>query len=278
MRRMIFACILLILTSLISGCIFQTENSLPVISQPPPVSTGSFVNSGGSALAIAFKADEISTTSPEAKKLFLKGLTYSTQYARYNESLAFFDAALAIDQDFPEAWVARGVALHNMKRYDEAIKNFDKALAINPNDAGTWSVKAVSLRDWGKPGEAAECNRRASELDPRYGNNPRASVTPVQIQSCDSPLPPVPAGGDVYLGESCLNVSAVVSSGQVISWYKNNRNIGNDTPDERRIVYDSVNFFVNPDDFSGFEGNWYVGTTDKIAFVVKVPILDIDPT
>jgi hypothetical protein len=50
--------------------------------------------------------------------------------------------------------------------------------------------------------------------------------------------------------------------------------IGNDTPDERRIVYDSENFFVNPDDFLGFEGTWYVGTTDKIAFVVRVPMLD----
>jgi len=140
------------------------------------------VHSGGSALAIAFKADEISTTSPDAKDLFLKGPTYSTQYARYNESLAFFDAALAIDQDFTEAWVARGVALHNMKRYDEAIKNYDKALAINPNDAGTWSVKAITLRDWGKPEVAAECYRRAAEIDPRYGNNPRATVTPNPVK------------------------------------------------------------------------------------------------
>ena len=84
-------------------------------------------------MAIAFKIDEISTSSPEAKDMFIKGLTYSTQYAQYNESLSYFDAALVIDPGFIEAWVAKGVALHNLKRYDEAIKNYDKALAINPD-------------------------------------------------------------------------------------------------------------------------------------------------
>jgi len=278
MKRMIFISILFVSLVLATGCISQVAGPSPTSGALPGTLGGSSVPPGGSALAIAFKTDEISTASPGAKELFLKGLAYSTQYARYNESLAFFDAALAIDQNFTEAWVARGVALHNMKRYDEAIKNYDMALAINPDDAGTWSVKAITLRDWGKHKEAAECNRRAGELDPRYGNDPRAAVSPVPTQSCDSSLPPVPAGGDVYLGESCLDVSAGVSSGQVISWYKNGRNTGNDTPDEQRIVADSVQFFVNPDDFLGCEGNWYAGTTDQIAFVVNVPVLDVDPT
>jgi len=273
MRRMIFISILFVSLVLAAGCLSPVAGPSPATGTPPGTSGGSFVPPAGSALAIAFSTNEISTTSPEAQELFLKGLTYSTQYARYNESLAFFDAALALDQNFSNAWVARGVALHNMKRYDEAIKNYDAALAINPSDAGTWSVKAISLRDGGKLEEAAECNRRARELDPRYGNDPRAAVAPYQAQSCESRLPPVPAGGDVFLGETCLNVSAGVSSGQVVSWYKNGRNTTQDTPDEQRIVYDSANFFVNPDDFLGFEGNWYAGSTGKVAFVVNVPIL-----
>jgi len=170
---MFFVSILFVSLVLAGGCISQTVNPLPMTGPPLGTPGGHPEQYGGSALAIAFKSDEISTTSPKARELFLKGLTYSTQYARYNESLEYFDAALAIDQNFTEAWVAKGVALHNMKRYDEAIKNYDKALAINPNDTGTWSVKAIALRDWGKPEEAAECNRRASEINPRYGNNPQ---------------------------------------------------------------------------------------------------------
>ncbi len=270
---MIFISILFVSLILATGCISQDAGPSRVTSPPPGASVGSFVPPEGSSIAIAFKTDEISTTSPEAKELFLKGLTYSTQYARYNESLAFFDAALIIDRNFSEAWIAKGVALHNMKRYDEAIKNYDKALLINPDDAGTWSVKAMTLRDWGKPAEAAECNRRAGEYDAGYRNNPGAAITPVRTESCDGYLPPVQPGGDVWIGESCLNVSAGVSSGQVISWYKNGHP-GSATPDASRIVRDARNFFADPGEFLGYEGTWYVGTTDNVAFVVRVPILD----
>ncbi|WP_321507091.1 tetratricopeptide repeat protein [uncultured Methanoregula sp.] len=179
MRRMIFFTIVFVSLCVIAGCVSPTANLPPMTGPSPPNPGDPSVQYGGSAIAVAFKTDEISTTSPEAKEQFIKGLKYSTQYARYNDSLAFFDAALAIDQNFSEAWIAKGVALHNMKRYDEAIKNYDKALEINPDDAGAWSVKSMTLRDWGKPQEAAESSRRAAELDPRYRNPPQAPVTPV---------------------------------------------------------------------------------------------------
>lgn len=169
---MIFISVLLVYLILATGCISQETGPLPATSPPPATSPGSFVPPGGSSIAIAFRTDEISTTSPVAKEQFIKGLTYSTQYARYNDSLAWFDAALAIDRNFSEAWVAKGVALHNVHRYEEAIKSYDKALEIDPDNAGTWSVKAITLRDWGRPEEAAECNRRAAGLDPAYRNPP----------------------------------------------------------------------------------------------------------
>lgn len=276
MRPIIFLSILFISFILIGGCVSQTTNPLPMAGPQPPASNDLSVHSGGSALAIAFKTDEISTTSPEAKELFLKGLTYSTQYARYNESLAFFDAALTIDRNFSEAWVAKGVALHNMKRYEEAINTYDRALLINYGDAGTWSVKCITLRDAGKTAEAAECNQRAGEYDAGYRNNPGAAIPPARTESCDGSLPPVQPGGDVWIGESCLNVSAVVSSGQVISWYKNGHP-GNATSDAIRIVYDARNFFADPGEYLGYEGTWYVGTTDTVAFVVRVTDVRVPP-
>ena len=127
-------------------------------------------NYGGSGIVISFQSDGISTSYPEAKDLFIKGLTNLTQYGQYNESLHYFDAALAIDPGFTEAWIAKGVALHNLKRYDEAITCYDHAMEISPDDAGTWHLKGMAFRDWGKVEEAAECNRKAAGLDPRYGN------------------------------------------------------------------------------------------------------------
>ncbi len=170
MRGLIVFGILLIAIAITGGCIFQTENSVPLTNPPPSISSEPDVHTGGSALAIAFKGDEISTKSPEAREQFITGLTYLTQYARYNESLEFFDAALAIDQNFSEAWLAKAVAFHNMKQYDDAIRCYNKALELSPGDAGTWSLKAVTLRDSSKANESAECFRRAGELDPRYGN------------------------------------------------------------------------------------------------------------
>ncbi len=170
MRGLIVFGILLIAIAITGGCIFQTENPVPLINPPPSISIEPDVHTGGTALAIAFKGDEISTKSPEAKERFIKGLTYMGQYARYNESLEYFDVALAIDQNFSEAWLAKAVAYHNMKQYDDAIRCYDKALELSPGDAGTWSLKAVTLRDSGKVNESAECFRRANELDPRYGN------------------------------------------------------------------------------------------------------------
>jgi hypothetical protein len=168
MRPMIFFSIICVSLIMTAGCISQIANPLPMTSPPPPIYGDQQMNYSGSTLAIAFRSDEISTTSPEAKELFTKGLTYSTQYARYNESLGYFDAALAIDQNFTEAWVAKGVALHNMARYDEAIENYNKALTLSPSDAGIWHIKGITLKDSGKPEEAKACNRRAAEIDPRY--------------------------------------------------------------------------------------------------------------
>jgi tetratricopeptide (TPR) repeat protein len=167
MKRMILASIL-VFTFFFSGCVSPIATPQPMIGPPAPV-TGEFpVNYGGTAIAVAFKSDEISTPAPEAKEQFIKGLTFLSQYGRYNESLRYFDAALAIDRNFSEAWLAKGVAFHNMKQYDKAVSCYDNALAINPRDAGTWQVKGITLRDWGRSAEAAECDRRAAELDSRY--------------------------------------------------------------------------------------------------------------
>lgn len=141
---------------------------MPPIGPPLTISHESYVNSGGTALAIAFKADEISTTSPVAKERFLTGLSYSTQSARYHESLPFFDEALSLDQNFSEAWVAKAVALHNLKRFDEAIACYDRALEISPGNAQIWHLKGTTLHDYGKARESEECFGKSVELDPRY--------------------------------------------------------------------------------------------------------------
>ena len=158
-------CILLVLAAVVGGCTTGTGNSATLTDQPDTIAPVSY---GGRAIAIAVDVDEITTRSPEAKQFFLTGLTSSTEYARYNESLKYFDAAIAIDRNFTEAWYAKGVALHNLKRYDEAVLCYDKALALDPQNAAVWSLKAAAFTDSGRQDEAAECYRRAAAIDSRY--------------------------------------------------------------------------------------------------------------
>ena len=50
------------------------------------------------------------------------------------------------------------------------IMAYDRALEINPREAGVWYVKGMTLKNMGRYEEAMKCNRRAAELDPRYGS------------------------------------------------------------------------------------------------------------
>ena len=145
MRRLFFMGIFLVLLLLTSGCIRGTGDQ--TVPRPPPLpGTGpeSAYAGSGERIALAVSTDGISTSSPEARELFFKGLTASTHYARYNESLDYFDRALVLDQNFSEAWYAKGVALHNMMRYDEAIYCYTRALAIDPENGAVQSLKEAA--------------------------------------------------------------------------------------------------------------------------------------
>jgi tetratricopeptide (TPR) repeat protein len=147
MRRMVWISIFLVLVLLASGCTGGTRGQTVL---PPPPGTGpdSAYTWSGRSIALAVSTDGISTSSSEAREWFFKGLTASTQYAQYNESLDYFDQALRRDQNFSEAWYAKGVALHNMMRYGEAIQCYNRALAIDPGNAAVVSLKKAAQVDW----------------------------------------------------------------------------------------------------------------------------------
>jgi tetratricopeptide (TPR) repeat protein len=168
MQRVPVFCVILVVMAITSGCITGTGNPAMSPGRPDSPAPGTAMTSGGGAIAISVNADAISTSSPEAKELFIQGITTSTQYARYNESLEYFDQALSIDPDFTAAWYAKGVALHNMKQYDEAVICYDRALVLDPQNAAVWSLEGKALDASGRHGEAASCYKKATELDPRY--------------------------------------------------------------------------------------------------------------
>jgi Flp pilus assembly protein TadD len=53
---------------------------------------------------------------------------------KFEEALNFFDQALLSNQNDPELWNHKGVALRSMGRYDEAMECFNKSLELDPRD------------------------------------------------------------------------------------------------------------------------------------------------
>jgi tetratricopeptide (TPR) repeat protein len=57
---------------------------------------------------------------------------------RYEEALASFKEAIALDPNSVNAWLSQGAALYYLQRYDEALVSFDRVVKLNPNYANAW--------------------------------------------------------------------------------------------------------------------------------------------
>ena len=67
----------------------------------------------------------------------------------YNESLAYFDKALAVSPDNPKVLDNKGFALYSLGNFSGALYYYDKALAIEPNFTAASNDKvAGSFKDW----------------------------------------------------------------------------------------------------------------------------------
>jgi hypothetical protein len=107
--------------------------------------------------------------TPPAYVSYNKGNSLLT-LGRYDDAIACYDKALAIDPGFAGAWSNKGTSLNNLGRYGEAIPCFDKALAIDPGIAIAWNNKGNSIDNLGRYEEALVCFDKALAIDPDYRN------------------------------------------------------------------------------------------------------------
>jgi hypothetical protein len=79
----------------------------------------------------------------------------------------------------------------------------------------------------------------------------------------------IPTGGTVFIGEEGLDISSSMGGGTMIEFYAAGSNPTTDSP-AKVLTVTPTNFFVNPADFSGYTGPWYVGHhTNMVAFYVQ---------
>ncbi|MFZ0511733.1 MAG: tetratricopeptide repeat protein [Candidatus Nitrosopolaris sp.] len=112
---------------------------------------------------------QVSHTELSVKEIILKGNEYLSR-RDYSMALDYYDQAIKIDPKYADAWINKGLAIHNLRKYNEAIESYDKAIEIDPKYADAWNNKGVSLGKLGKYKEAIECCDRAVKIDPNYAN------------------------------------------------------------------------------------------------------------
>jgi tetratricopeptide (TPR) repeat protein len=85
---------------------------------------------------------------------------------RFEEALAAYESALAVDPDNADAWVDKGVILRKLGRKEEALAACDCALALNPKHPVAWEFKGLALQDTKRWGEALAATEEALAIDP----------------------------------------------------------------------------------------------------------------
>jgi len=55
-------------------------------------------------------------------------------------------------------------------QYDDALNLFQRAMSLNQNDPDLWNLKGIALRSLGRYNEAIECFNKSLEIDPRDKN------------------------------------------------------------------------------------------------------------
>jgi tetratricopeptide (TPR) repeat protein len=85
---------------------------------------------------------------------------------RLEEALASYDRGLALEPDLIPVIRNRGNVINALGRTDEALANYDRALALDPDDADTLNGRGNVLKQMHRIGEAEAMFRRAILCNP----------------------------------------------------------------------------------------------------------------
>lgn len=117
--------------------------------------------------------DELSDDASDPVKLFDKGQKAHIR-KEYEQALEFYEEALKLRPEFPEAEYQKAGALVALKRMPEAEKSYRRAASLQPN----WPLPHATLglllvRVEGRAGDAETLLKRALELDAKGELGPK---------------------------------------------------------------------------------------------------------
>jgi superkiller protein 3 len=109
----------------------------------------------------------IAISAYHADSWFLKGYAIY-QMGKYEESLQFFDQALALNPRLHEALTYKGLIYSGFGRHSEALVQYDRALALNPKYGNAWYVKGLTLAILERYDEAIGAYEQVLVIEPKH--------------------------------------------------------------------------------------------------------------
>lgn len=109
----------------------------------------------------------IQGVAPDHPRLPHAELFYHRMRGEYDQALVFADLAVqhaASTAEQASTLSIKAFLLMNLDRYEEALATFQNALALNPNDPWIWHNTSVVLTELSRYDEALRCNERSLAL------------------------------------------------------------------------------------------------------------------
>ncbi len=114
------------------------------------------------ALAYYNKALSLDPNNPEAWYLRASVLIDT---GKSQEALADCDKAIALDQNYAPAWSKKGLAYYNLEKFEDGLYASTRAASLNGNDVTAWYIKGVCLDELNRSDEAQEAYGKSLELE-----------------------------------------------------------------------------------------------------------------
>lgn len=126
-----------------------------------------FLVAASNLLEIARRAPAFSATLL-ARIYGKRGMAHFSRN-EYQQAIADFDRALALDPVYASAYLLRGIAYSSLSEYQHAIENFDRALALDTRNTFTYAHRAIAHRKLKNYEQAIVDFDCALLLDPQLG-------------------------------------------------------------------------------------------------------------
>lgn len=117
-------------------------------------------------MALDIWASWMESGSPTVDVIMERGVDAQTA-GDFETARAFFDRAILIKPDYPEAWNRRASLFLRDENYPEALRDLNETLRLEPRHFGAWAGLGMMFESMGSPQHALEAYREALTIYPR---------------------------------------------------------------------------------------------------------------